>query len=252
MDLTVNLTGKAALVTAAAGVIGSACALALARSGADVALNDINEEGLERVAAQVRLLGRRALILPGDVAETAKVAGMAETAVREFGGIFVLVNIAGASMPRYVADMSEADWDRTMAVNLKSLYNWCHALIPHMLAGEGGRIINNSSASAKAGGDQHSVSHAAYAAAKAGVLGFTRGLAREVAPKITVNAICPGLIANPRTQVLVDGYGAELVSRYIMGRVGNGDDVAKAVLYFVAADWVTGEVTDVNGGFYID
>jgi 3-oxoacyl-[acyl-carrier protein] reductase len=121
-----------------------------------------------------------------------------------------------------------------------------------MLASEhGGRVINNSSLSGKQGGDENSISRAAYAAAKAGVLGFTRGLARELAPKITVNAICPGLVLNPRTQELLDNK-PEMLLRYLAGRPGVGADIAKAVVYFMAADWVTGEVTDVNGGYYID
>lgn len=253
MDMMVDLQGRTAVVTAAAGTIGSACALALARCGADVALNDINEEGLQAVAAQIRAMGRRALVIPGDVSETANVARMVDAVIAEFGSVFALVNIAGHAMPKHVVDMTEAEWDWTMAINLKSLYNWCHLLVPHMIASGGGRIINNSSVSGKQGGDQNSVSRAAYAAAKAGVLGFTRGLAREVAPHITVNAICPGLIPNPRTRHLIEGpRGAEVIARYPMGRVGSGDDIAKAVLYFIAADWVTGEVTDVNGGYYID
>jgi 3-oxoacyl-[acyl-carrier protein] reductase len=253
VELTVDLRGKTALVSAAAGTIGSACALALARCGADVALNDVNAEGLERVAEQIRALGRRALLLPGDVSDTATVDRLAARALSEFGSIFVLVNIAGAAMPKYIVDMTESEWDRTMAINVKSLFNWCHALVPHMLEGEGGRIINNSSFSGKQGGDQNSVSRGAYAAAKAAVMGFTKGLAREVAPKVTVNAVCPGLIPNARTRQLMEGpRGPEILSRYPMGRVGTGDDIAKAVLYFVAADWVTGEVTDVNGGYYMD
>jgi 3-oxoacyl-[acyl-carrier protein] reductase len=122
-----------------------------------------------------------------------------------------------------------------------------------MLAAEqGGRIINTSSVSGKQGGDENSVSRGAYAAAKAGVLGFTRGLAREVAPKVTVNAIGPGLIVNPRTAQLLASKPS-LLSRYLIPRrPGEGNDIASAVLYFMAADWVTGEVTDVNGGYFID
>ncbi len=121
-----------------------------------------------------------------------------------------------------------------------------------MLASEqGGRIVNNSSVSGKQGGDENSVSRGAYASAKAGVLGFTRGLAREVAPKVTVNAICPGLILNPRTTELYKAK-PDMMDRYPMQRPGEGADIAKAVVYFMAADWVTGEVTDVNGGYFID
>lgn len=253
MELKVDLTGKGAVVTAAGGTIGSACALALARNGADVAINDISMESLEPVAAQIRAMGRKAVLIPGDVSDTGLVHRLAQQAIDGLGNIFVLVNIAGAPMPKHIVDMTEDEWDRTMDVNVKSLYNWSHALLPHMLEGEGGRIICNSSASGKQGGDLNSVSRGAYAAAKAGVMGFARGLAREVAPKVTVNAICPGMVPNPRTKLIMEGpRGPEIRSRYLMGRVGTGEDIAKAVLYFVAADWVTGEITDVNGGYYID
>lgn len=120
-----------------------------------------------------------------------------------------------------------------------------------MLAGEGDCIVGLSSVSGKQGGDLNSVSRAAYAAAKGGVMGFVRGLAREVAPKVTANAICPGLVVNNRTRMLLAAR-PQMLERYLAGRPGTGEDIAKALLYFVAADWVAGEVTDVNGGYYID
>jgi 3-oxoacyl-[acyl-carrier protein] reductase len=155
-------------------------------------------------------------------------------------------------MPKPILEMTRDEWMQTLNINLTSLFNWAQAILPHMLAAQqGGRIINNSSVSGKQGGDENSVSRGAYAAAKAGVMGFTRGLAREVAPKVTVNAICPGLVLNPRTTVLYQSNPA-MIQRYPMQRPGEGADIAKAVLYFMAADWVTGEITDVNGGYHID
>jgi 3-oxoacyl-[acyl-carrier protein] reductase len=251
MDLTVDLRGKVALVTGAGGNIGGACALALARCGAVLALNDVREDALAAVCDRVRAMGRRALPLPGDSADHAVVRELGHRALAELGPVFVYMNVAGEAMPKHIVDMSEAEWDRTQAANVKSLFNWCQVLLPSMLAGEGGRIVGLSSVSGKQGGDLNSVSRAAYAAAKGGVMGFVRGLAREVAPKVTVNAICPGLVLNDRTRRLLAAR-PQMMEQYLMGRPGTGEDVAKALLYFVAADWVTGEVTDVNGGYYID
>ena len=251
-DLHVDLTGKGVIVTAAGGSIGSACALALARCGASLAVNDVNAEALERTVDRVRELGGAAIPLVGDVSEYATVQRLAQDALAALGNIFGLVNIAGASMPKPILDMTPEEWARTWNINVTSLFNWAHAVLPHMLASaQGGRIVNNSSVSGKQGGDENSVSRGAYAAAKAGVMGFTRGLAREVAPSVTVNAICPGLILNPRTTALYEAR-PEIMERYPMQRPGEGADIAKAVIYFMAADWVTGEVTDVNGGYFID
>jgi 3-oxoacyl-[acyl-carrier protein] reductase len=251
-DLTVDLRGKGVIVSAAGGSIGSGCALALARCGASLALNDIDPQALERTYAQVKERGVPVLKLLGDVSDYDRVQQMATQAITVLGNVFGLVNIAGASMPKHILDMTQEEWARTWNVNVTSLFNWAHAVLPHMLASEqGGRIINNSSVSGKQGGDENSVSRGAYAAAKAGVLGFTRGLAREVAPKVTVNAICPGLILNPRTTKLLESK-PDMLKRYPMQRPGVGADIAKAVIYFMAADWVTGEVTDVNGGYFID
>ncbi len=251
-DLIVDLKGKGVIVTAAGGSIGTGCALALARCGASLALNDVNEEALQRTVEKVQALGASVLPLPGDVSDYQRVQDMAAATIETFDNIFGLVNIAGASMPKPILAMTQAEWASTWNVNVTPLFNWAHAVLPHMLASEqGGRIVNNSSVSGKQGGDENSVSRGAYASAKAGVLGFTRGLAREVAPKVTVNAICPGLILNPRTTRLYEAR-PEMMERYPMQRPGEGADIGKAVVYFMAADWVTGEVTDVNGGYFID
>lgn len=251
-DLWVNLNGKGIIVTAAGGVIGSACALALARCGASLGLNDVDPQALDRICDRLESTGAIVVKLPGDVSDYDRVQEMAEKAVNVLGNIFGLVNIAGASMPKPILDMTAEEWSRVLNVNVTSLFNWAHAVLPHMLKSEqGGRIVNNSSVSGKQGGDENSVSRAAYAAAKAGVLGFTRGLAREVAPKVTVNAVCPGMILNPRTTKLWESM-PDMRKRYLMGRAGEGRDIARAVVYFMAADWVTGEITDVNGGYFID
>lgn len=252
MDLKCDLQGRGVIVTAAGGSIGSACALALARCGASLALNDINEESLARCAEKVSALGVPVVSIPGDVSDYDAVQAMAGRAIGELGNVFGLVNIAGAAMPKPILEMTPAEWSATLQINMTSLFNWVHAIVPHMLdSPDGGRIVNNSSISGKQGGDENSVSRGAYAAAKAGVMGFTRGLARELAPSITVNAICPGLVLNPRTSALL-AERPQMLERYPMARPGEGHDIAKAVIYFMAADWVTGEITDVNGGYFID
>jgi len=225
-DLITDLAGYGVIVTAAGGSIGSASALALARCGAKLALNDVDAQAVERTCDAVRELGGEAFSIVGDVSEYATVQSLAARAIERMGGVFGLVNIAGAAMPKPILDMSPEEWAITWNVNVTSLFNWAHAVLPHMLASDaGGRIINNSSISGK--------------------------LAREVAPKITVNAICPGLILNPRTTLLYEAR-PQMMERYPMARPGVGADIAKAVVYFMAADWVTGEVTDVNGGYFID
>ena len=252
MELSCNLEGLGVIVTAAGGSIGSACARALADCGAPLAINDIDEGSLEKTAGELTERGAKVICIPGDVSDYRQVQTMAARAVDELGNVFGLVNIAGAAMPKPILDMSPDEWAATQAINVTSLFNWAQAILPHMLASaHGGRIVNNSSVSGKQGGDENSVSRGAYAAAKGGVMGFTRGLAREVAPKVTVNAICPGLVLNPRTSALLKAR-PQMVERYPMARVGVGEDIAKAVIYFMAADWVTGEVTDVNGGYFID
>jgi 3-oxoacyl-[acyl-carrier protein] reductase len=213
-DLTIDLAGKGMIVTGAGGSIGSACALALARCGAALALNDIDPQALERIVGCVQATGVPAVPLLGDVSNYKRVQEMAAQAMAKLGNVFGLVNIAGASMPKHILDMTPEEWAYTWNINVTSLFNWAHAVLPHMLAAEqGGRIINTSSVSGKQGGDENSVSRGAYAAAKAGILGFTRGLAREVAPKVTVNAICPGLILNPRTTRLLAAK-PDMLSRY--------------------------------------
>lgn len=252
MELSIDLKGKGVIVTAAGGAIGSACCLALARCGANIALNDIDENALDHTLSQIREYGVETVRIPGDVSNHSRVQEMGKEAIAGLGNVFGLVNIAGASSPKNIIEMSIGEWERIWEVNVTSLFNWVQAIGPHMLdSDQGGRIVNNSSVSGKQGGDENSISRAAYACAKAGVLGFTRGLARELAPKVTVNAICPGLILNPRTIELLKRR-PQMMDRYPINRPGEGRDVAQAVLYFMAADWVTGEVTDVNGGYLID
>jgi 3-oxoacyl-[acyl-carrier protein] reductase len=202
----VDLGGRVALVTGGGGDIGGASCLALARAGAEVVVVDLRQEAAEARAEAVRGLGRRGLALVGDCADDALVRRMAARALEAFGHVDILVNVAGRGEPRWFWELERQDFDRLLADNLGSAWSWARALRDGMRAGGWGRIINIASISAKhGGGPPATVSKSAYAASKAGVLGLTRGLAKELAPEITVNAICPGLIQTRGTRGITEG-----------------------------------------------
>lgn len=251
-----DLAGKVALVTGGGGDIGGASAMALARAGADVIIVDLRPEPAAERAAAVRALGRQSLELIGNCADDAVVRDLAGKAIAAFGHVDILVNVAGGGDPRWLWELERADFDQIVANNLGSAWSWAHTLAPHMKEQGWGRIINTASISAKhGGGPPATVSKSAYAAAKAGVLGLTKGLAKELSPTITVNAVCPGLIHARGTKWITEGPEvAEILKTIPKGRVGQPDDVAAAVLFFASpgSDWITGESMDVNGGQYID
>lgn len=251
-----DLSGRVALVTGGGGAIGSASVRALAQAGADVVVVDLRADAAEAAAAAVRGLGRRSLALVGDAVDYEAVGRLAGEALRALGQVDVLVNVAGGGQPKAFLDLSPAEFDRAVRHNLHSAWNWTHHLVPQMVTREGQRIVNIASISAKhGGGPPAAVSRSAYAAAKAGVLGLTRGLAKELAPRVTVNAVCPGLIDTPATVSITRGpHMAAILETIPARRVGRPDDVAAAVLFFASpgAGWITGECMDVNGGQYID
>jgi 3-oxoacyl-[acyl-carrier protein] reductase len=251
-----DLTGRVALVTGGGGDIGGASCMALARAGADVIVVDLRQDVAEMRAADVRGLDRNSAAIIGDCADDTAVRRMATEALDAFQHVDVLVNVAGRGEPRWFWELERPDFDRLLSDNLGSAWSWTHALMDSMRAAGWGRVINIASISAKhGGGPPATVSKSAYAASKAGVLGLTRGLAKELAPLVTVNAICPGLIQTRGTRSLTDAAQVETILPTIpKGRLGQPDDVAAAVLFFAspAADWITGECMDVNGGQYID
>jgi 3-oxoacyl-[acyl-carrier protein] reductase len=251
-----DLSGRVAVVTGGGGVIGGASVRALARAGADVAIVDVRPEAAEAAADAVRALGRRAVAKIGDAADYDLAGRLVEEIERELGPVDVLVNVAGGGQPKGILEMTPEEFDEVQRRNLRSTWNWIRRLAPGMVTRQGQRIISISSMSAKyGGGPPFSVSRSAYAAAKAGVLGLTRGLAKELAPNVTVNAICPGLIETANTRFIAQGPHREaLLASIPKARAGRGDDVAAAVLFFASpgADWITGEVMDVNGGQYLD
>ena len=246
-----SLSGKIAVVTGAASGIGRAIALRLANDGADVAVFDLDKKGAESTAADVRRLGRRAIALEVDVSSFSGVAAAIDRVRKELGPITILVNNAGYGEIVPVAEMTEAQWDRMIDVHLKGAFNGARAAIADMLAAGWGRIVSTSSVA----GLEGAANFVHYSAAKAGIVGFTKGLAREVGRKgITVNAIAPGLIDTPILQrsKLTEGAIDHIVGRSPVGRPGKPEDIAAACAYIVSeeASFLTGQVISPNGGLY--
>jgi len=241
-----DLNGKVALVTGASRGIGRAIASALARAGADVGINFLKRvEDAENAAEDVRAHGRRSRIFQADVSVSSEVQRLIRGVEEQFGGIDVLVNNAGIASPRRLEDITEDDWDVTMAVNLKSCFLATQAVLPGMRARHWGRIINLSSVAAQTGG----VIGPHYAASKAGLIGLTRSYAQRVAKEgITVNAIAPALI---ETEMVTSNPNArpDLIP---IGRYGLTSEVAQATLMLALNAYITGQTINVNGGWYMN
>ena len=241
---------QVAVVTGAASGIGRATALALARAGAHVAIFDVNLAGAEATAGDVAALDRRALALSVDVASAADVTGAVERVHAALGRVAILVNVAGIGEFAPLLQMSEAQWDRMIGVHLKGTFNCTRAVAPDMVEARWGRVVNVASVAGLNGGGP-GLSH--YAAAKAGIIGFTRALAQELGPMgITVNAVAPGLIDTPmiRAAGAPDDLYDAVIRRTPVGRLGVADDVAVAVAFLASEDagFTTGQVLSPNGG----
>jgi 3-oxoacyl-[acyl-carrier protein] reductase len=240
-----NLTGRIAVVTGGARGIGRAVALALAEAGADLAVNYVARAAeADAVAETIRKLGRRGLTVRADVSDGAAVKGMLESIARELGPPDVLINNAGIALRRGLDDLTEAEFDRTIAVNLKSAFLCAQAVLPGMRARRWGRIVNISSGAARGAG----MIGVHYNASKAGMEGLTRGYAaRLVKEGITVNAVAPSLIA---TDMMADEAGA--AARVPIGRLGMPEEVAQVVLAVIGNDYMTGQTVPVNGGLHFN
>lgn len=245
-----KLAGKVALVTGAAQGIGKAIALLLAQNGADVAVSDINLEKANDTAKEVQALGRKSLALKVDVAKLDDVEKMVEAVLAQFGQIDILVNNAGIARDKLILRMTEEDWDAVLNINLKGTFNCTKAVVRHMSKQRSGKIVNIASVV----GEMGNPGQGNYAASKAGVIGFTKTIAREFAQRgINVNAIAPGYIETPMTDALPDKVKDELKRLIPMDRLGRPEDVAEAVLFLVSesANYITGQVLNVNGGIYM-
>lgn len=243
-----TLVGKVALVTGGSRGIGRAVALKLAENGADVAINYAgNTAAAEEVKAAIEKMGRKAMLVQGSVADTDGVQALVNQVVKELGRLDILINNAGITRDGLLMRMKEADWDAVLETNLKGVFNCSKAVMRTMMKQKSGRIVNMASVV----GEMGNAGQANYAAAKAGVIGFTKSLAKEVASRgITVNAVAPGFIATDMTKVLTDDQKAEMGRSIPLGRAGQPEDVANAVLFLVSdeAAYITGQVLNVDGG----
>lgn len=243
------MLNEVVIITGGAGGIGRAAAGLFSQHGWRVALVDRDRAALEAAGRELD-----AWTTVCDVADYHAVQTAGAEVLRQFGWVDVLVNNAGVSQPKQIVDLTREEWERTLAVNLSGAFHWSKALLPSMLERRKGCIINVSSVSAKHGGGHGTMSKACYAASKAGLLGFTRGLAREAAPHVRVNALCPGMIDTPMTQALIARAAEELKAAIPLGRLGTPHDVAGMIWLLASpyAEYLTGEIIDVNGGMYID
>ncbi len=244
-----DLTNKTALVTGSARGIGRAIALKLAELGANVAVNDIPSasEALEGVANEIRSLGRQSMAVVGDVSSAEDVARMVESVVNTFGKIDILINNAGVTRDGLVIRMSDEDWNTVLNIDLKSAFLCTRAVLRPMLKQRWGRIVSIASIV----GIHGNAGQANYAAAKAGVIAFTKSVAKEVASRgITANAIAPGYIDTKMTQSLDEKQSAELLKHIPIGYAGTPRDVAEAVAFLASeeARYITGQVLGVDGG----
>jgi len=241
---------RTAIVTGGARGIGRGCALKLAREGCAVALVDVLLPEMASTKGELEALGVPCLTFEADVALFGRAQEVADSVMAEWGRIDVLVNNAGRAQPKGILELEEAEWDATIDLNLKSCFNYVRAVAPAMLAAEHGRIVSMSSLNAHSGGVTAAVSRFAYAAAKAGILGMTRSLAKELGPTIAVNAICPGLI---KTEVaknpVIAAREPELIEGIALNRVGSPQDVAEVVSFLALSDpcFITGQAITVDG-----
>ncbi len=247
------LAGKVAIVTGGARGIGRACAKGLAKAGYDIALVDLLLPEMERTAGEIRDIGRDVVFFEADVASHGRAREVAALVKARFGRVDFLLNNAGKAQPKGILEIEEEEFDRTIAINLKSCFNYIRAVAPIMLEQGGGRIASMSSINAQSGGVTAAVSRFAYASAKAGILGMTRALAKELGPKILVNAICPGLIETELGNAVTRSRGPEIAARDIsLRRLGKPDDIAQVVVFLASSEpcFITGQAFTVDGFQY--
>ena len=244
------LQGRVAIVTGASRGIGRAIAVRLAADGADLAILARSAEALAATKAEIEAAGRRCLALALDVADAKAVTEAVKRVAEEMGRIDVLVNNAGLTRDGLLMRMSDEDWNAVLSVDLSAAFYFCRAAARALARSPAGRIVNVSSIIGIIG----NAGQCNYAAAKAGLFGFTRSLAKELGGrKVTANAVCPGFIETDMTAKLPDDLRRKLASQIVLGRFGSGADVAGVVAFLCsdAASYVTGTVIPVDGGIAI-
>lgn len=241
------LQDKVAVVTGSGQGIGRSIALTLAREGADVVISDVVRETGEGVVKEIEAMGRRSTFIPCNVSDPEDAKSLVDKTVEAMGRIDILVNNAGVTRDGLAMRMSDADWDLVLSINLKGPFNCSRAAMRPMMKQRYGRIINIASIVGVIG----NAGQANYSASKGGLIALTKTLARELASRnITVNAVAPGFIRTKMTEVLDDKVKEQLFAQIPLGKLGEAEDVANAVL-FLASDlsaYVTGQTINVNGG----
>ena len=245
--IQVNLSGQTAMVTGASRGIGKAIALELGKAGAQVACVARNQEKLQATVDQIQESGGTAAVYRCDVTESSAVTQVIEDVIENWGQLDILVNNAGITRDTLIPRMSDEDWDSVLTVNLRSVFLFTRSVSMPMMRRRSGRIINISSVS----GIMGNPGQANYSASKAGIIGMTQTVARELASrKVTVNAICPGFIATEMTDALGPAVQDEVKKRVPARRLGQAEEIADAVLYLASqsAAYITGQVLTVDGG----
>ncbi|MGA8727766.1 MAG: 3-oxoacyl-[acyl-carrier-protein] reductase [Terracidiphilus sp.] len=245
-----SLQGRIALVSGASQGIGRACALELARAGATVALAARNQTKLDEVAKEIEAVGGQAAVFALDVANEESIKAGAKAVIERFGKVEILVNNAGITRDGLMMAMKRPDWEDVLGTNLTGAFLLTQALLRPMLKNRWGRIINITSVVGRTG----QAGQVNYASSKAGLIGLTRSLAREVASRgITVNAVAPGYIETPMTAVLDEKQRGAMMAQIPLGRPGTDLEIAQSVAFLAsdAAGYITGHVLDVNGGMFM-
>ncbi|MFW5991731.1 MAG: 3-oxoacyl-[acyl-carrier-protein] reductase [Halanaerobiaceae bacterium] len=245
-----NLEGKVALITGSSRGIGARTALKLAKKGANIVINYpfvAEKENAEGVMAEINKTGRKVIMIEADVSRMEDAKKLIEESRREFNQIDILVNNAGITRDKLLLRMKEKDWDAVINVNLKGVFNCTKAILRMMMKQRSGKIINMASVV----GIMGNAGQANYSASKAGVIGFTKSIAKEVASRgITVNAVAPGFIKSDMTDRLDDEIKKEMLSAIPLNRFGDQEDVANLISFLASAeaDYITGQVINVDGG----